>query len=198
MLYVAQTALELGFQYALVAMALFLSYRVLDIADLTTDGCFVLGCAVSVTLTAAGTPLPGHPRRHAGRGLRRVCHRLPPDQAGGALHPGGHRHQHGALHRQSDGHGVEGQPVPAQAGYYLHPLPRHRHRRRLEPHPSSPGGSPCWRVCCWWPSWAPGWASASAPPATTGTWCAPPPSTPISPSPSACAWPTPSPACPAQ
>ncbi len=56
MLYVIQTALELGFQYALVAMALFLSYRVLDIADLTTDGCFVLGCAVSVTLTAAGHP----------------------------------------------------------------------------------------------------------------------------------------------
>lgn len=56
MLYVTQTALELGFQYALVAMALFLSYRVLDIADLTTDGCFVLGCAVSVTLTAAGHP----------------------------------------------------------------------------------------------------------------------------------------------
>ena len=48
MLFVTQTALELGFQYALVAMALFLSYRVLDIADLTTDGCFILGCAVSV------------------------------------------------------------------------------------------------------------------------------------------------------
>ena len=56
MLYVTQTALELGFQYALVAMALFLSYRVLDIADLTTDGCFVLGCAVSVSMTAAGYP----------------------------------------------------------------------------------------------------------------------------------------------
>ena len=56
MLYVTQTALELGFQYALVAMALFLSYRVLDIADLTTDGCFILGCAVSVSLTAAGHP----------------------------------------------------------------------------------------------------------------------------------------------
>ena len=62
MLYVAQTALELGFQYALVAMALFLSYRVLDIADLTTDGCFVLGCAVSVTLTAAGHPFLAIPR----------------------------------------------------------------------------------------------------------------------------------------
>ena len=57
MFYIAQTALELGFLYALVAMALFLSYRVLDIADLTTDGCFVLGAAVSVTLAAAGHPI---------------------------------------------------------------------------------------------------------------------------------------------
>ena len=38
-------------------MALFLSYRILDIADLTTDGCFVLGAAVSVTVTAAGHPV---------------------------------------------------------------------------------------------------------------------------------------------
>ena len=56
MLIIAQTALELGFLYALVAMALFLSYRTLDIADMTTDGCFVLGAAVSVTLAAAGHP----------------------------------------------------------------------------------------------------------------------------------------------
>ena len=56
MLYILQTALELGFLYAPIAMALFLSYRVLDIADLTTDGCFVLGAAVSVTLTASGHP----------------------------------------------------------------------------------------------------------------------------------------------
>lgn len=57
MLYVIQTALELGFMYALVAMALFLSYRVLDIADLTTDGGFVLGAAVSVTIAAMGHPV---------------------------------------------------------------------------------------------------------------------------------------------
>ena len=56
MLLISQTALELGFLYALVAMALFLSYRILDVADLTTDGCFVLGGAVSVTLAAAGHP----------------------------------------------------------------------------------------------------------------------------------------------
>lgn len=60
-LYVTQTALELGFLYALVAMALFLSYRILDIADLTTDGCFVLGAAVSVTCAAAGHPILGIP-----------------------------------------------------------------------------------------------------------------------------------------
>ena len=57
MLLISQTALELGFMYALVAMALFLSYRILDIADLTTDGCFVLGAAVSVSLAAAGHPI---------------------------------------------------------------------------------------------------------------------------------------------
>lgn len=57
MLMITQTALELGFLYALVAMALFLSFRVLNIADMTTDGCFVLGAAVSVSVTAAGHPI---------------------------------------------------------------------------------------------------------------------------------------------
>ena len=57
MLYIIQTALELGFLYSLVAVALFLSFRILNIADMTTDGCFILGAAVSVTLTAAGHPI---------------------------------------------------------------------------------------------------------------------------------------------
>ena len=59
MAYIIQTALELGFLYALVAIALFLSFRILDIADLTTDGSFILGAAVSVTMTAAGHPYIG-------------------------------------------------------------------------------------------------------------------------------------------
>ena len=37
---VLQTALELGCIYGLVALALFLSYSILNIADLSTDGCF--------------------------------------------------------------------------------------------------------------------------------------------------------------
>ncbi len=49
-------ALELGCIYSLVALALFLSYRVLNIADMTTDGAFTLGSAVSATLAAAGHP----------------------------------------------------------------------------------------------------------------------------------------------
>ncbi len=53
---IVQGALELGVIYALVAMALFLSYSILDIADLTTDGCFTLGCAVSATVAIAGHP----------------------------------------------------------------------------------------------------------------------------------------------
>lgn len=55
------SALELGCIYALVALALFLSYRVLNIADMTTDGAFTLGCAVSATVAVAGHPLLAFP-----------------------------------------------------------------------------------------------------------------------------------------
>ena len=54
-------ALELGFIYALVALALFLSFRILNIADMTTDGAFTLGCAVSATVALAGHPFPALP-----------------------------------------------------------------------------------------------------------------------------------------
>ena len=57
MLTVVQTALEAGFLYALVALALYLSYTTLDIADLTTDGSFTLGCAVSATVCLMGHPI---------------------------------------------------------------------------------------------------------------------------------------------
>ena len=49
-------ALELGFIYALVALALFLSFRILNIADMTTDGSFTLGCAVSAVVALSGHP----------------------------------------------------------------------------------------------------------------------------------------------
>ena len=54
---VIMSALELGCIYALVPLALFLSFRILNIADMTTDGAFTLGCAVSATIAVAGHPL---------------------------------------------------------------------------------------------------------------------------------------------
>ena len=57
MLTIVQTALEAGVIYALVALALFLSYTILDIADLPTDGAFTLGCAVSATVCLMGHPV---------------------------------------------------------------------------------------------------------------------------------------------
>lgn len=52
-----RSALELGFIYALVAIALFISFSLLNIADLSTDGCFTLGCAVGAMVTMAGHPV---------------------------------------------------------------------------------------------------------------------------------------------
>ena len=59
MLGILQTTLELGALYAFVSIALFISYRLLDIADLTTDGSFVLGMAISVSCAFAGHPILG-------------------------------------------------------------------------------------------------------------------------------------------
>ena len=55
-LYLLQGAVEEGFIYAFVALGLFLSYRILNIADLTTDGSFALGGIVSAIITVSGHP----------------------------------------------------------------------------------------------------------------------------------------------
>lgn len=54
---ILQSALELGCIYALVALALFLSFSILNIADLSADGCFTLGCAVGAMVTLSGHPV---------------------------------------------------------------------------------------------------------------------------------------------
>ena len=53
---ILQSALELGCIYSLVALALFVSFSILNIADLSTDGCFTLGCAVGAMVTLLGHP----------------------------------------------------------------------------------------------------------------------------------------------
>ena len=73
---VIQTALELGCIYGLVALALFLSYSILNIADLSTDGCFTLGCG------ADRPPHPGPVRGHGSGCVFGLCHRLFADTSG--------------------------------------------------------------------------------------------------------------------
>ncbi len=58
-LLVLRGAVEQGLIYALVALGLYISYRTLDIADLTTDGTFTLGAAISAVYVVAGQPLLG-------------------------------------------------------------------------------------------------------------------------------------------
>lgn len=51
------SAIELGLLYTLLTLGLFISYRILDIADLTVDGSFTLGAAAAVMLTIMGHPI---------------------------------------------------------------------------------------------------------------------------------------------
>ena len=51
-----QTALELGLVNALTVLALFLSYSMLNVCDLSTDGCFTLGAAVGALVAVSGHP----------------------------------------------------------------------------------------------------------------------------------------------
>ena len=51
-----QTALELGLISSITVLALFLSYSMLNVCDLSTDGCFTLGASVGAMVAIAGFP----------------------------------------------------------------------------------------------------------------------------------------------
>ena len=57
LLSLGQTALELGLICSLTVLALFLSYSMLNVCDLSTDGCFTLGACVGAVVAIAGHPL---------------------------------------------------------------------------------------------------------------------------------------------
>jgi len=52
-----QGSLELGIIYAIMALGVFISFRTLNMPDLTVDGSFVLGAAVSAVMSIAGQPV---------------------------------------------------------------------------------------------------------------------------------------------
>ena len=51
-----QNASELGLISALTVIALYLSYSMLNVCDLSTDGCFTLGATVGAVVTLSGHP----------------------------------------------------------------------------------------------------------------------------------------------
>lgn len=54
---ILEGALELGLIYSLIALALFLTYSMLNVCDLSTDGCYTLGCATGAVVAIAGHPV---------------------------------------------------------------------------------------------------------------------------------------------
>ena len=54
-------AVELGIIFSLLAMGIFMTYRVLGIPDLTIEGSFTIGAAVSAVFIVNGQPLLGLP-----------------------------------------------------------------------------------------------------------------------------------------
>jgi len=56
---VFQGSLELGIIYAIMALGVFISFRTLNIPDLTVDGSFVLGAAVSAVMCTSNAPFTG-------------------------------------------------------------------------------------------------------------------------------------------
>lgn len=58
-LHAFQGSIELGFIYAFLALGVFISFRTLNMPDLTVDGSFTLGAACSVILSLNGHPFLG-------------------------------------------------------------------------------------------------------------------------------------------
>lgn len=52
-------SLQLGLIYGLLALGIYITFRILNIPDLTADGSFTLGLAVSAVFTIAGHPVFG-------------------------------------------------------------------------------------------------------------------------------------------
>lgn len=56
---VAIDALELGIIFAIMSFGVFVSYKILNLPDMTTDGSFTTGCAVSALFALHGHPIIG-------------------------------------------------------------------------------------------------------------------------------------------
>ena len=138
MLFIVQTALELGVMYALVSMALYLSYRILDIADLTTDGTFRAG----TWLYPFPWPLPGiqfWPFRQPWLPEPEpvLSPRFLQTRLGVPSILAGNHYQYRTVYHQSDGHGL------------VNPMSACSDRRRCSPCSGQPESAAAGTNWCW-------------------------------------------------
>ena len=68
-----ETALKLGLICSLTVLALFLSYSMLNVCDLSTDGCFTFGATVGAAVAIAGHPYLALPAAMAAGVLSGFC-----------------------------------------------------------------------------------------------------------------------------
>lgn len=66
-------AVELGLVFSLLALGIFINYRILGVADLTVEGSFTTGAAISAIFVVAGAPLWGLPAAALGGAAAGVC-----------------------------------------------------------------------------------------------------------------------------
>ncbi len=58
-IYLFSSSIEAGLIYALLALGVFITFRIMKIPDLTVDGSFTTGAAVSAMMTLSGKPVLG-------------------------------------------------------------------------------------------------------------------------------------------
>ena len=109
-------ALTIGLILSLLALGVFISFRIFEFADITADGSITLGGAVAAVLIVAGVqPARRHRRRLRGGRARRHDHRRAPhalqDQPPALRHP----RDDGALLRQPARHGQEQRAAAVRA-----------------------------------------------------------------------------------
>ena len=52
-------SLQLGILYGMLALGVYITFRIMNVPDLTAEGSFTLGLALSAVCCIAGHPLPG-------------------------------------------------------------------------------------------------------------------------------------------
>ena len=77
-----ETALKLGLICSLTVLALFLSYSMLNVCDLSTDGCFTLGAAVGAGSGSQRTSFFINFCSHGCRYMLGLCDSHTSDKAG--------------------------------------------------------------------------------------------------------------------